>query len=145
MINTVYWFFCNLALLTKNHFIMKNKILFVISLLFGLMFINAGLNKIFNYLPMPPDLPEKMVQLMKAFTEVGWLMPLVAVVEIIGGLLVIIPKTRAFGAIVLFPIMIGIVLINTIQDTSGLPIAGVFSVVLAWIIWENKGKYAQLF
>ncbi len=33
--------------------VMKNKILFVVSLLFGLLFINAGLNKFFNYMPVP--------------------------------------------------------------------------------------------
>ena len=43
---------------------MKNKILFVVSLLFGLMYINAGLNKFLNYMPMPKDMPEKMLKVM---------------------------------------------------------------------------------
>lgn len=46
---------------------MKKKILFGVSLLFGLMFINAGLNKFFNYMPMPEDLPESMIKVMTAF------------------------------------------------------------------------------
>jgi len=37
---------------------MKKKILFVLSLLFGLMFINSGLNKFFNYLPSPKTCPK---------------------------------------------------------------------------------------
>lgn len=32
---------------------MKQKIITVVSVLFGLMFINAGLNKFFNYMPVP--------------------------------------------------------------------------------------------
>lgn len=32
---------------------MRKKILFVLSLLFGLMFVNAGLNVFFNYMPEP--------------------------------------------------------------------------------------------
>lgn len=32
---------------------MKQKSLFAASLIFGLMFINAGLNKFFNYIPLP--------------------------------------------------------------------------------------------
>ena len=124
---------------------MKNKITFVLSLLFGLMFINAGLNKFLNYMPMPENLPEKMVKAMNAFMEIGWLMPLVGVVEALGGLLIIIPKTRALGALMIFPIMVGIVLTNIVQDTSGLPIAGVFSAILIWIMFDNKEKYAPLF
>ncbi len=124
---------------------MKNKITFVLSLLFGLMFINAGLNKFLNYMPMPDNLPEKMLKAMNAFTEIGWLMPLVGVVEALGGLLIIIPKTRALGALMIFPIMVGIVLTNIVQDSSGLPIAGVFTAILIWIMYENKEKYAPLF
>lgn len=124
---------------------MKNKVTFVLSLLFGLMFINAGLNKFFNYMPMPDNLPEKMLKTMNAFMEIGWLMPLVGVVEALGGLLIIIPKTRALGALMIFPIMVGIVLTNIVQDSSGLPIAGVFSAILIWILYDNKEKYAPLF
>src|SRR4051812_45964913 len=69
---------------------MKNKILFIASLLFGLMMINAGLNKFLNYMPMPDHLPEKMVKAMRAFVEIGWLMPLIGVAEIAGGLFIIL-------------------------------------------------------
>lgn len=61
---------------------MKKKILLVISTLFGLIFINSGLNKFFNYMPMPENMPENMMKLMNAFLEIGWLMPLVAIAEI---------------------------------------------------------------
>lgn len=92
---------------------MMNKIiLFVLCLLFGLIFINSGLNKFFNYMPMPADLPEGLVKANNAMMQIGWLMPLVAVAEIIGGLLFIMPKYRALGAIIIFPVMIGILLMH---------------------------------
>ena len=81
---------------------MKRKILFGVSLLFGLMFINSGLNKFFNYIPIPEDMPENMVRLNAAFMEIGWLMPLVGFVEILGGLLFITRKYRALGALIIF-------------------------------------------
>lgn len=124
---------------------MKNKITFVLSLLFGLMFINAELNKFLNYMPMPENLPEKMMKAMNAFMEIGWLLPLVGAVEVLGGLLIIMSKTRALGALMILPIMVGIVLTNIVQDSSGLPIAGVFSAILIWIMYENREKYAPLF
>src|SRR3954470_10681219 len=99
---------------------MKSKILFVLCLLTGLMFINAGLDKFLHYMPMPKEMPEKMVKVGKAFMEIGWLMPLVGAAEILGGLLLIIPITRALGAIVLVPVLTGILLANISMAPSGL-------------------------
>ena len=102
---------------------MKKKILFVVSLLFGLMFINSGFNKFFNYMPIPKDFPESLMKVMGAFMEIKWLMPLIAVVEIVGGTLFITNKYRALGAIIIFPVMIGILLTHIINAPSGLPLA----------------------
>jgi len=123
---------------------MKNKILFILSLVFGLIFINAGLNKFFMYMPMPDNLSEKMVKAMAAFMEIGWLMPLTAAAEVIGGLLIIIPKTRALGAVIIFPVMMGIILTNCVQDTKGLPFALVLAFILIWVIFENRKKYLPM-
>ena len=123
---------------------MKNKILFVICLLMGLLFINSGLNKFFNYMPMPKDMPEHVLKMMGAFKEIGWLFPLVAVAEITGGILFIIPKLRALGAIILFPILVGILLTHIIDEPSGLPIAIVLWGIELWVIVENREKYLPM-
>ncbi|MCD1115665.1 DoxX family protein [Chryseobacterium turcicum] len=117
----------------------------IICLLFGLMFINAGLNKFFNYMPMEKPSPEQM-ELFAAFGKIFWLMPLVGIVEIIGGLLFIFPKTRALGAIVILPVMVGIVIHNFMMDksTMGMSIAGVLFLINLWIIIDNKEKYRDL-
>jgi uncharacterized membrane protein YphA (DoxX/SURF4 family) len=123
---------------------MKKKILFVVSLLFGLMFINSGLNKFFNYMPMPKDMPEKMMKVMAAFMEIGWLMPLIAVAEIVGGVLFITNKFRALGAIIIFPVLTGILLTHIIIEPSGLPIALVLLGIEIWVIIENREKYLPM-
>ena len=123
---------------------MKKKILFVVSLLFGLMFINSGLNKFFNYMPVPKDLPENLIKIMTAFMEISWLMPLIAVAEIVGGLLFITNKYRALGAIIIFPVMIGIVLTHIINAPSGLPLALVLFAINLWVIIENREKYLPM-
>ena len=123
---------------------MKNKITLVLSIIFGLMFINAGLNKFFNYMPMPENMPQKMLKAMTAMNEIGWLMPLVGFAEVLGGLLIIFPKTRALGALIIFPVMVGIVLTNTVTDTSGLPLTLVFLLILLWIMYESRHKYRPI-
>ena len=123
---------------------MKKKILFVVSLLFGLMFINAGLNKFFNYMPMPKNMPENLMKIMGAFMQIGWLMPLTGIAEIVGGLLFIPNKYRALGAIIIFPVMVGILLTNIINAPSGLPIALVLFAINLWVIIENRAKYLPM-
>jgi len=123
---------------------MKKKILLVVCILFGLMFINAGLNKFFNYIPAPNNLSEKMMKVMAAFMEIGWLMPLVAVAEIVGGILFMIPKLRALGAIIIFPVMIGIILTHIFLEPSGLPLALVLLAINLWVIIENREKYMPM-
>jgi hypothetical protein len=132
------------ASLSKKIKAMKKKILFVVSLLFGLMFINSGLNKIFHYMPMPKDLPEGLLKVMGAFMEITWLFPLIATFEIIGGILFITNKYRALGAIIIFPIMIGILLTHITVAPSGLPIALVLFAINLWVIVENREKYLPM-
>lgn len=118
---------------------------FIISLLFGLMFINAGLNKFLNYMPMPKPTPEQM-KIFEAFNQLHWLMPLIGAVEIVGGLLFIFLKTRALGAIVILPVMVGIIChVFTIdKSTIGMLIAGALFLINIWMLMDSKDKYKEL-
>jgi uncharacterized membrane protein YphA (DoxX/SURF4 family) len=123
---------------------MKTKILFTLSLLVGLVFINSGLDKFFHYMPMPKDLPEKIVKTGAAFMEIGWLLPLVGAVEIIGGLLLIFNRTRALGVVVILPVLIGILLANINMAPSGLPVVFVLMAIIFWIAVDNRDKYLPM-
>ncbi|HEY8920892.1 MAG TPA: DoxX family membrane protein [Chitinophaga sp.] len=123
---------------------MKSKILFVLCLLAGLMFINAGLDKFFHYMPVPKDMPEKMVKAGMAFAEIGWLMPLVGAIEILGGLLLIFSRTRALGAIVILPVLTGILLANISMAPAGLPIVFALIAIVLWVIIDNREKYLPM-
>ena len=122
---------------------MKKKILFVVSLLFGLMFINAGLNKFFNYIPIPEDMPEKATSMFNALMQIDWLMPLIALAEIVGGILFIIPRTRALAAVMLVPVMVGILCHHFVLG-EGFPIPLVMTGILVWVIVENWEKYLPM-
>jgi|TARA_R110000737_G_scaffold93859_3_gene127306 uncharacterized membrane protein YphA (DoxX/SURF4 family) len=123
---------------------MINKILVVLNVLFGLIFINSGLNKFFNYMPMPEEMPARMAENFEAFMTIGWLMPLVAVVEIVGGFLCLTKKYRALGSLMLLPIVVGILLTHIFVAPQGLIIAIVLSVILLWNLVENRAKIQSL-
>jgi len=121
----------------------KNIILFIVSLLFGLLFINAGVTKFYNYMPTPAKIPENMQAFYGALMQIKWLLPLVGVAEIVGGILIIIPRYRALGAIIIFPVMVGIVL-TSLSLSSGLILPLVLSAILIWIMIENREKYLPM-
>ena len=122
---------------------MKNKVLTVLSILFGLMMINSGLNKFFQYMPMP-EMSEEMMQIMGAFMTIKWILPLVAIVEIIAGILFVIPSKRAFGAIVILPVMVGIVTHHLVHDIAGVGISLVLFAINIWALVDNWNKYKPI-
>lgn len=123
---------------------MKRKILNVLSVLFGLLLMNGGLSKFFHYMPVPENLPEAVVKDNAALAEISWLMPLIASAELLGGLLILFPKTRALGVLVVFPVMVGVLLTHLLVAPDGLAIALVIWAMLIWIIFDNKRKYLEL-
>lgn len=123
---------------------MKQKTLNVLSIFLGLMIFNSGLNKLFNYIPVPPDLPEAIVKDNAAMMEIQWLMPLIAVAEIIGGLLLLMKRTRPMGVLVVFPVMVGVLLVHLFVMPSTLPVALVVWAILGWLIYEYRDKYLAL-
>lgn len=120
--------------------ILKN----IVCVLFGLLFMNAGLDKILHYMPIPP-MDMNMQKVFEAFGTIKWLLPLVGVIEIIGGLLFLLPKTRTVGALVILPILIGIFTHNMVfYSQQGLMIWAVLFIIWLWVVFENWGKYKKL-
>lgn len=123
---------------------MKKKFLTVLSILFALLLINGGLDKFLHYMPVPENLPDALKNDNLAFMEIEWLMPMVGLAELAGGILIIFPRTRALGALVVFPVMVGVLLTHIFVAPEGLIIALVIWAILLWIIYDNREKYLHL-
>jgi len=91
-----------------------------------------------------PEMPEVATNFMGQLGASGWVWPLVAIVEIIAGVLFFMKKTRALGAIMIFPIVIGIFLFHVVMDPHGLPIAIALLAINLWVIYENWDKYTPM-
>ena len=123
---------------------MKNKILTVLSALFGLLLINGGLDKFLHYMPKPENLNPELIKDFEALVEISWLMPLIALAELIGGTLLIFPRTRALGALIVLPVMVGILLTHIFVDPSQIIVAIIIWVILLWILFDNREKYLPI-
>ena len=122
---------------------MKNKLLTALCIGFGVLMINSGLNKFFNYMPMP-ELSDEMIQIMSGFITIKWIFPLVALVEIIGGTLIAIPRTRALGALVILPVMAGIIVHHLVHDPASIVMALLLFAINIWAIASNWTKFKPL-
>ncbi len=75
---------------------------------------------------------------------IGWLMPLVGAAELVGGLLLIFKKTRALGAIILVPVLCGILLATINMSPEALPIVIIIIAVIGWVIADNWNRYRPI-
>lgn len=122
---------------------MKEKIILVLSILLGLFMAFSGFMKFVNN-DMPKDMPAEAIKTIQAFLETKWLMPLVGIVELIGGILLAIPKTRIIGALALLPVMVGIALFNTFQTPNTMIFGFGILAILLFILGSNCNKIAKL-
>ncbi|WP_163409804.1 DoxX family protein [Flavobacterium ajazii] len=122
---------------------MSKKILTGLYILTGLMLANSGFNKFFHYMPLP-QMSEELTKAFGSIMSVKWILPLTGIVEIIGGVLLVFPKSRALGAIVLLPVLVGIVCHHLAYDAVGGMVAYILFAVVVWAIVTNADKYKPM-
>ena len=115
--------------------------------LLGLLFIASGLVVLLKLAPMPPP-PEgtPAASFMAAFVPTGYL-TFVKVLEILGGVLVAIPRTRHFGLLVLGPILVNILAFHVfIMKGAGLsdPMLIVIVLLATYLLWVGRKSFANL-
>jgi hypothetical protein len=93
---------------------------------------------------VPKDMPEGLMKIFTAFMEIKWLFPLIAIAEIVGGILFMTNRYRALGALIILPILLGVVLTHLMYAPSGLPLALALLAIEIWVIIENREKYLPL-
>lgn len=85
---------------------MKEKLPLIAGGLLGLLFIIFGLNFFLKFIPMPsPEEGSHAANFMGAMYMTGML-GFIKVLEITGGILTAIPKTRNIGLLILTPIIV---------------------------------------
>lgn len=94
---------------------------------------------------MPKNLPKEMVELMEAIKTFQWLLPLIGFAEVLGGLLLLLPRLRTLGSLVLLPVSTGILLTNTITDPSGIVLGLIVFTINILFLYDGKEKLKSLF
>lgn len=122
---------------------MKEKI---IGGLLGFIFVVFGLNFFFNFLPTPP-MEEGSAAAMFAGAMYGsGFFTFVKVLEIVGGVLVAMPKMRRLGLLILGPIVVNILAFNVFLLPGGWTQPPVLIVVVfsAFLLWSERKAFCAL-
>lgn len=116
--------------------------------LLGLAFVLFGLMFLLNMMPAQPPPPAGSLPalFMGAFVPSGYL-TFVKVLEVVGGLLVAVPRTRNIGLLVLGPIIINILAFN-IFITKGAQLFSppliIISLLAAYLMWVGRKAFGGL-
>jgi len=116
----------------------------IVSILLGLVLIAFGLNKFLNFMPVL-ELSAPGLEFMGAFVKIGYGMTLVAIVEIITGILIATNKYRALALVILFPIMLNALLFHLFLDPENILAAVVVVIMNIFLMYSVREKYAALF
>ena len=115
--------------------------------LLGLMFIMASVMVLFKLGPTPPAPPEGSLpaHFMAAFAPTGY-MHFVKVIELLGGLMVIIPRTRNIGLLFLGPVIINIIAFHVFVAGDGVkdPMLIGIIVLALFLLWVERKAFACL-
>ena len=126
---------------------MKEKLPMLAGALLGLVFVVFGLNFFLGFIAMPAPPEGSPPALFFAAVGPTGFMAGVKVLEILGGILVAIPKTRNFGLLVLGPIVINILGFNLFliggQALFQPPVILV-SALSAYLLWDGRKKFLAL-
>ena len=115
----------------------------IIRFLLGIMLIVFGLNKFLQFMPMPP-LPDDAGAFMGALAASGYILPIVAIVEIGTGILLLINKFKALALVILFPVMLNAFLFHLFLDLPGIGGAALAIIMNAFLIISEKESYQGL-
>lgn len=116
--------------------------------LLGLLFIFASLTVLLKLMPMPPPPPEGTppALFMGALFPTGYF-TFVKILELLGGILVAIPRTRNLGLLILVPIIVNILAFHVfITKCEGLfdPILILIILLTGFLLWSGRKAFAGL-
>ncbi len=118
----------------------------IVGALLGLLFIAVSSMVLFGN-PQVPEIPKDTppYHFMLAMGPTGYI-TVVKVLELIGGILTAIPKTRNFGLLILGPIILNILLFHQLVAKDGIlnPMLLGISAAALYLLWDARKKFLGL-
>lgn len=115
--------------------------------LLGLIFVVFGLNFFLKFIPIPsPPEGSPPAMFMGAMYMTGYL-AFIKILEISGGILVAIPKTRNIGLLIIGPVIVNILAFHVfLTKGAGLadPVVLLVTALSLFLLWSGRKAFAGL-
>ncbi len=121
---------------------MKYAIL-ITRILLGLAFVVFGSNIILHFLPMQP-MAGNAGLFMQAVGTTGY-MKVIGLVQIVGGLLLLVGRFVPLGLTLLAPIVVNILLFHLFLAPSGIPVALLVVVLEGFLLFAYRASFLGIF
>ncbi len=121
------------------------KVVGIIARIFlGLVFVVFGLNKLYIFIPSGPMPSGVAGQFMGALMSTKYIM-VVGLFELAGGLLLLINRYVALALCLLAPVIVNILVVNTLMAPEGLPAGIVVTILWLVVFWRSKSAFNGIF
>ncbi|HEX5399181.1 MAG TPA: hypothetical protein VFY06_09045 [Verrucomicrobiae bacterium] len=119
----------------------------IAGILLGLCFLAASIPVLFNLITIP-KMPEgtPAAHFMAAFVPTGYV-KFVKMFEFTGGIIVMIPRLRNFGLLLLGPVIVNIIAFHVlVDDPKNLinPMLDIIIVCALYLLWLARKNFAKL-
>jgi len=116
----------------------------VIRILLGLIFTVFGLNGFLHFIPMQP-LPQPAIDFFGALAATGYMIRLIFLGQLLGGVLLLIGVAVPLALVILAPIIVNILFFHLFLAPGGLAIAFVVVAMEVFLAWRYQDAFAPLF
>lgn len=112
---------------------MKAWIPVIARVLLGFVFFAAGLAGLLNLVPVPPDLPERLVTFNNGLMASGYFMKLLKGTEVVCGLMLLSGYFVPLALVILAPVTLNILLVHAFLEPSGVPLAVIINGLMIYL------------
>jgi len=123
---------------------MNSKFTQIVRILLGLILVVFGANKIYSFIPLPSPPPEA-ASFMTSLAATGYALTVVAILEIIIGLMLIFRLWVPFALLVLVPISLNILLFHLFLNVPAIGTALLVIILNGILLYKHRRKYKPLF
>jgi len=118
-------------------------VVLIARVLLGLVFIVFGSNAFLHFIHQPP--PQGQAGAFVGAMFMSGYFYAVAVLQIVGGLILLSGRYVALGLLVLGPVIVNILLFHIFLEHTGLPIAIVVSFLALLVLLGHRDRFAPIF
>ena len=122
----------------------NRKLVRTVQIVLGLYLVFVAVSGFFQFLP-PPQFNEAATAFFTALFNTGYLFYLMSLVFLVSGLMFIFNKWSAFGAVLLAPITVNIILFHLFLDFTGWWMALIFSILNIYLLVIHWPRYRMMF